>query len=172
MPKRLLAEELKVRVNPHYDHDVDPEQNEFGFWNPVSVTNDLVKLANAVLEVTQEISVKTEERQRQKKDRRKAERRLESIESELLADDKLSPTEAKTLKTVAAAIHARARKSIHAPEYEALTIQLGDLEERIGTLDAELDVLHEWNKTAEKIGDNLKTALSFYKDERRREYGR
>lgn len=168
--KRRLADELRVRVNPEYDHDVDPEENPYQFWNPVTATNDLVRLANAALEITQAITDAMQERTKVEVALREVTRELEMLEHNLLVDNPLSPTEAKTLKTVAAAVQSRAHMSGHFDQLQSLRERQAQCEDRILLLKERIDAGHAWNKTNERVSDNLKTALSFYKDERKRAY--
>lgn len=168
--KRRLADELKVRTNPEYDHDVDPEENPYVFWNPVTATNDLIRLANAGLEITQAISDARQERAQLEMQSRTTTREIERRENALLIADPLSASEAKTLKTVAAAIQGRAYASGASEVLEALYNQKNALEDRILELKDQIDIGHDWNKTNERVSDNLRTALSFFKDERKRAY--
>lgn len=168
--KRRLVDELRVRVNPEYDHDVDPEENPYVYWNPVTATNDLVKLANAALEITQAITDAMQERTKLEVALRAVTRELERHEHNLLIDNPLTPTEAKTLKTVAAAIQSRAHMAGAFDHIEVLRSKQAELEDRIVVLKERIDAGHAWNKTNERVSDNLKTALAFYKDERKRAY--
>lgn len=171
MSKRRLADELRLRTNPHYDHDVDPAENEFQFWNPVSATNDLIKLANSALEIAQVVSDAMTEKVKVKVDRNLLERRIESIEKQLLVEEPPSPSETKTTKLVAAAIERRAAASGRGEELYALRQELAALEDRAVELEGTVDTGMMWSKTNEKVSENIKTALSFYKDERKRAYG-
>lgn len=168
--KRPLAEELKIRVNPQFDHDVDPDQNEFAYWNPVSATNDLIKLANASLDITQAITDAMRERTQLQVELRKVARQIEEAEHHVLVEDPLTPTEAKTLKTVAAALERRFVAQGYVDRVHELQQTKHALEDRIDKLDDRIAAGHAWNKTNERVSDNLKTALSFYKDERKRAY--
>jgi hypothetical protein len=171
MSKRRLADELRLRTNPHYDHDVDPEENEFQFWNPVSATNDLIKLANSALEIAQVVSDAMTEKVQVKVQRKILERKIESLESQLLVEEPASPSETKTTKLVTAAIQRRAAASGRGEELYTLKQQLADLESREVELEGTVDTGMMWAKANEKVSENIKTALSFYKDERKRAYG-
>lgn len=168
--KRPLAEELRVRVNPEFDHEIEPEQNAFAYWNPVSATNDLIKLANAALEITQAITDAMRERTQLKVELRQVNRQLEDLENLVLVDDPLTPTEAKTLKTVAAALERRFQVQGYEEGARTLRDKRDTLTDRIMKLDDRIEAGHAWNKTNERVSDNLKTALAFYKDERKRAY--
>jgi hypothetical protein len=167
---RALADRLRIRVNPAFDHDIAPDENEYGFWNPVSATNDLIKLANAALEITQAISDAMREKTQVELKLRKVTRELEALENAMLVADPLSPTEAKTLKTVAAALD---RRFVAGGAFE----RAGELRDRRDSLQDDIDRIrskieagHVWNKTNERVSENIRTALSFYKDEKRRAY--
>jgi hypothetical protein len=168
--KRRLVDELRVRVNPEYDHEVDPVENPYEYWNPVTATNDLVKLANATIEITQVIADAMRERTRAELSLRKVNRELEVLEHSLLVDHPLSPTEAKTLKTVAAAVQSRVYTAGIVAEFQTLRTLQAQQEDLLLTLQERIDVGHAWNKATERVSDNLKTALAFYKDERKRAY--
>lgn len=168
--KRKLVDDLRIRVNPGFDHDVDPEENEFAYWNPVTATNDLIKLANAALEITQAITDAMQEKTQLEVELRKMTRELDDLENKMLVDEPLSPTEAKTLKTVAAALERRFASSGYADAAHDLRAKRDALSDRIVKLQNRIDAGHTWNKTNERVSDNIKVALSFYKDERRRAY--
>jgi uncharacterized coiled-coil DUF342 family protein len=168
--KRPLADELRIRVNPEFDHEVEPDQNEFAYWNPVSATNDLIKLANAALEITQAITDAMRDRTQLKVELRQVNRELEELDNLVLVNDPLTPTEAKTLKTVSAALERRFQVQGYEDAAKALRAKRDALLDRIEKLDDRIDAGHAWNKTNERVSDNLKTALSFFKDERKRAY--
>jgi hypothetical protein len=170
MSKRRLADELRLRTNPHYDHDVDPAENEFEFWNPVSATNDLIKLANSALEIAQVVSDAMTEKVKVKVQRKLLERQIDAIEKKLLVEDPPSPSETKTTKLVAAAIERRAAESGKGEELYTLRKELAELEDREAELEGTVDTGMMWAKANEKVSENIKTALSFYKDERKRAY--
>lgn len=170
MSKRRLADELRLRVNPHFDHGIDPEENEFAFWNPVSATNDLVKLANAALDIAQVVSDSMSEKVQVRVRRKELERQIDDIEKRLLVNDPPSPSETKTSKLVAAAIERRALDSGQIEALVSLRDDLNKLERRELELEAQVDAGLMWAKTNEKVSENIKTALAFYKDERKRAY--
>lgn len=170
MSKRRLADELRLRTNPHYDHEVDPSENEFEFWNPVSATNDLIKLANSALEIAQVVSDAMSEKVKIKVQRKLLERQIDAIEKQLLVEEPPSPSETKTTKLVGAAIERRAAASGRGEELYELRQQLAELEDREVELEGTVDQGMMWAKANEKVSENIKTALSFYKDERKRAY--
>jgi len=167
---KSLADELRVRVNPEYDHDADPDQNEFAFWNPVSATNDLIKLANAALDITQAITDAMQERTRLKIELKNVERDIEALERAVMVSDPFTPTEAKSNKTIAGALQRRFEDQGYAEAIGTLRTRRDKFEDRIEKLQDRIDAGHFWNKTNERVSDNVKTALAFYKDERRRAY--
>lgn len=170
MNKRKLADELRLRVNPQFDHDIDPEENEFAYWNPVSAANDLVKLANAALDVTQAVTDSMKEKTRVRLERRRIERQIHTIEQQLLVLDPPSPSETKTTKLVSAAVERRAIEADQANMLAELREAAWELERREVELEGEVDIGTLWAKTNEKVSENIKTALSFYKDEKKRAY--
>lgn len=168
--KSSMADQLKVRVNPEFDHEIDPEQNEFAYWNPVSAVNDLVRLANAALDITQSITDDMQERMRLQQTLRELNRQLDTVENHVLVEDPLTPTEAKTLKTVSAALERRFVSQGYSEEVAKVKAERDKVADKIAKLDDRIDAGHVWNKTNERVSDNIKTALAFYKDERRRAY--
>ncbi len=159
---------LKIPVNPEYDHDVDPEENPYVYWNPVSAVNDLIKLANAAIEVSQNISDWQGKKASLEVELRSVTREIEALERFLIRDSPLSTSESKTLKTVDAAVESRAVASGHYGTLEELRNKEASLKSRILVLKEKIDCGYNWNKTNERVSDNIKTALAFYKDERRR----
>lgn len=168
--KQSLAAELRIRVNPEYNHEVDPEENEFAFWNPVSATNDLIRHANAALDITQALSDALQERTKLKIQLKNVERDIEALERAVMVADPLTPTEAKSNKTISAALQRRYEHQGYEEAVGELRTQRDTLEDRLEKLQERIDAGHFWNKTLERISDNIKTALAFYKDERKRAY--
>lgn len=169
-PKRSFADELKIRVNPHYDHTVDPENNEFSYWNPVSANNDLVKMANATLEITSQISQDMAVLLKVRVAKKEAEHLLEVFERDLLVKEPPSASETKTNKLVAAAVQRRAVAAGLVETYTNLVDTIHQSDQAEMKLNNRIDRAHLWLKTAERVSDNIKTALSFYKDERKHDY--
>lgn len=165
-----MADDLRLPTNPHYDHDVEPEQNEFAFWNPVSATNTLILLANAALEVAQAVNDEMSARTATWRRKKDIEKQIDAVEQQLIVKDPLTPTEAKTLKLVSAAIWRRAMDQGVTEQLQALYDERDRLEEEHHAHDERIEAGLMWNKTNEKVSDNVKSALSFYKDERRRAY--
>lgn len=169
--KKSLRERMEIKVNPHYDLDLPPEDQDFSYWNPVSATNDLLKLSNIAIELTQSASAAIRERLEVRVTRKQKIREIETIEKQLLVEEPPSPSEVKTSKLVEAAIDRRALAAGRAEPLDALRREVGSLEDRERMLDDKVDSLMLWIKINEKVCDNIKTALSFYKDERRHEHG-
>lgn len=166
-----LADELKIRVNPHYDHDVNPDENEFQYWNPVSATNDLIKLANSTLDIAQRVSDSMRRKTRIKADKRELQAQMDSIERELLVKVPLTASEAKSLKLISAAVERRAVEEKRAEELDELREQIAQLE--LDELEEETTISNGkmWLEVSKQMSENIKNALSFYKEERRREEG-
>jgi hypothetical protein len=164
-----MSDRLRIAVNPNYDHD-DPDSNEFGYWNPVTATNDLIRLANAALDIAQSISDARHTRVTLKQQLRELERQLDELERRVLNQDPLSPTEAKTLKTVAAAVYRRFDAHGIVDQAKALQDQMAVVVDQLDHLDDRIETGHMWLKTNSQVSDNIQTALSFYKDERKRAY--
>lgn len=170
--RRKLSEELKIRVNPNYDHEAGPEGNEIQYWNPVSATNDLIKLANAALETAQRISDSMRAKTELSTEKREVENDLEKLERELLVKEPPTASEAKSLKLINAAVERRAQEQGRNEELNQLRDELRSIEADMEKEQSVIDKGFMWLKANERMSDNIKSALSFYKDERRRnEYG-
>jgi hypothetical protein len=168
--KRRLADDLRIPTNPLYDHDVEPEENPYQFWNPVSATNTLVVLANAALEIAQAVNDEMSARTVTWRRKKEVEKEIERVEQSLIVKDPLTPTEAKTIKLVASAIWRRALDQGIAEQLQALYDERDVLEWRHNEHDERIEAGLMWNKTNEKVSDNVRSALSFYKDEKKRAY--
>jgi hypothetical protein len=169
---RRFSNELRIRVNPAYDHEVEPEENPIQYWNPVSATNDLIKLANAALETAQRISDSMREKTSLTLQKRDLEASLDSFERELLVGEPPTASEAKSLKLINAAVARRANEKGQGDKLKSMQTQLSNVEREIERQQGIIDTGFMWLKANERMSDNLKSALSFYKDERRRsEYG-
>ena len=137
--KKSLADDLKVRVNPEYDHDIDPDANDFAYWNPVSATNDLIKLANSALQITQAITDAMQDRMRLNIELRNIERDLETLERAVMVADPLTPTEAKSNKTISGALQRRFEDQGYADSVSELRSKRDKLEDRIDKLQELID---------------------------------
>jgi hypothetical protein len=172
------AAEFRVKTNPDYDHDAvefdhdNTDQNEFRFWNPVSAVNDLIKLANGALELAAAMSEAVQARAAAKLAKAQAEADLAAFEHRLIAADELTPTEAKSNKTIEAALALRAQNGGAATQlvYRTLKDAVTKEQEVIDRMTARADALDMWFKANERASNNLTNALSFYKDERKRAY--
>jgi Mg2+ and Co2+ transporter CorA len=165
---RRLADELRIRVNPEYDHAVEPEDNPIQYWNPVSATNDLIKLANAALDVAQNISDAMRSKVTNMATKRDLEAELDALERELLVKEPPTTAEAKSLKLTQAAIERRAKEHGSLERLQELRKKLLELDRTIEKQQTAIDVGYMWLKANERMSDNIKSALAFYKDERRR----
>jgi hypothetical protein len=168
--ERNFADELRIRTNPHYDHAREPEENPVDYWNPVSATNDLIKVANATLEITSHVSKDMKDLMTVRTRRKQLERDIEAFERDLLVKEPPATGETKSTKLVAAAIERRATAAGTLPQYLAMLTELAQLAQDEVRLDSRIERGHLWLKTAERLSDNIKTALSFYKDERKHDY--
>lgn len=164
-PKPRKAPLLQVPTNPDYVHDVDPEENEFQFWNPVAATNKLIMLSNADLSTTEAVSDAIGERNTHKEALEEAERKLERLERALVAQRPLGNTESKNNKTTAAAIYARAIDAGRQHEYDALQDTIAARRAAVTRLTGRIDRWMVWIDASERVGRHLQTALSFVKSD-------
>jgi hypothetical protein len=164
----MNPDNLKIRVNPAYDPLVDPTEQEWAYVNPVALNNDLISIANEMLVLAEAQATAIKENQEYRLAKKKLARLIDRYEVKLLAKDPLAPSEAKSLKTIAAAI---ARRTYEGGWEEWLTKQqdkLEELEDLIDENEATIKRARLYWETGDKISGNIQTHLSFVKDERKR----
>lgn len=164
--KVTVADRLRVKVNPEYDHDEPPESQEFAYVNPVALNNDLIKIANEMLALADASVAAQKKVVKAKLEKRKLERELEGIEEDLLRDDALSPSEAKSLKTIQAAVARRAKENDKLAKIAQLRVSIAQLEDVIETQHATVSIAKLYWDTADRLGDNIKIHLSYVKRDR------
>lgn len=165
-----LPDRMRIVTNPHFDLEIDPSENEFAYVNPVALNNDLIKLANEMITLAEAKVEAIKAIQKLKLERKKLERALDDLEQQLLRDDPLSPSEAKSLKTIAAAAARRAKESGHLATIDELRAKIRAVEDQIDKHDAIIRTSDIYWDTAERVSENIKTHLSFVKDEKKRAY--
>jgi hypothetical protein len=163
--QKPLPERIKIPVNPTYDLEVDPSENEFAYVNPVSLTNQLIVLANEGITLA-EIRTGAERKIAELKlERRKVERAIEDLEERLLRDEPLSPSEAKSLKTIGAAVARRVLQAGEQETFETLRGKLRALDDQIEQQQQLANRSRIYTDTVEQVSENIKTALSYIKRE-------
>lgn len=157
-----------IPVNPNYDTDVPPEDQEFAYVNPVTLNVHQIELANEMARLA-DVEVKAKrDAVAHRLEKKKLERQVRDLEEALLANDPLKPTEAKNLQTTAAAIR---RRAIAAEQWDTLTAlrqQIHALEDLIETADGLVDRARVYWTTAQHMNDAIKTHLAYVKDEWKR----
>ena len=166
--KPTPSDRMRVRTNPHYQMDVDPTEQEWAYVNPVQLNNDLITIANELLTLAEASAHAVRANQRLRLDKRKLERAQEDFETDLLAKDPLAPSEAKSLKTIAAAIERRVQQQQLSAIVSTRREQIRALEDEIDQNDATIRAAKLYYDAGEKVSDNITVHLSWVKDERRR----
>lgn len=165
--KPKLAQTLKILTNPDYNHD-DPEANDVGFWNPVAASNDLIKISNAVLEVVEAVGEATKRRVDAQRFLREAKQAQEAVEHDMLNLKPMSTNEAKTSKTIEAVILKRLQETNRLEEWEK---HKETISQQTAIIERETSVIetgHMWLKVADRMSQNIQSALAFYREEVRR----
>lgn len=167
----MSATKLGVPVNPAYDFDREPQDNEFAYVNPVTLNNHQILLANEMARLADVCVAAMRANAANRKEKRLAERELRDREEGLLAETPLTATEAKNLQTTNAAIVRRAQ------EVPAVWQQIQELrqlirqyEDAIDDNEALIERAQLYWKTADRMGEAIKTHLSYVKDDRKRAY--
>lgn len=174
---RAVRDLLKIRVNPEYDpedtgypKDVDDrphDANEFMLVNHVQLANKVIILANAHTEVTSAMSEAIEEKKHAKKRLSEVEAKVEDRESRLIADEPLAPSEAKSLKTIEAAVRSRAHRKGYDQILDEWREQIRQLKSTADECEADIRQGEVWAKAAITALDASKTYLAWFKDERK-----
>lgn len=162
---KTVAARMRIPVNPEFDLEADPHENEYQYVNPVQLNNQLIVLANEQVSLAQVRVAAEREIVALKLDKRKLERKLEDLEEALLRDNPLSPSEAKSLKTIGAAVARRVKEAGNEAVFAELRDQIRDLEDKT---DEQLGLAARsriYSDTAYNVSENIKTHLSFVKYE-------
>lgn len=161
-----LVSPRQIPVNPYFNLDGDPHDNEFAYVNPVALNNQLIVLANEQLTLAQ-VRVSAERGiTRLKLELRKVERDIEDLEETLLRDEPLSPSEAKSLKTIAAAVARRVKEAGKEAAFATLRQSARAYADEIERASALVARARIYSDTAMNVSDNIKTHLSYVKSER------
>lgn len=166
--KETPATIMRIRTNPAFVDDVDPTEQEWAYVNPVALNNDLITIANEMLTLAEASVGAINANKTFRLERKKLQRAQDDFETSLLAIDPLNPAEGKNLKTTAAAIERRIKQGQYSAEVDARVKRIRELEDAIDRNDDIIKTAKFYWDTADKVSDNIKTHLSFVKDERRR----
>lgn len=168
-PKNITpADRMRIRTNPHYQLDVDPTEQEWAYVNPVQLNNDLITIGNELLTLAELSALAIKDNRRLRLGKRKLEREQEDFETRLIAEDPLSPSEAKSLKTIAAAIQRRVQQQQLTQEVSDRITKIRTLEDEIERNDTIIKTAKLYYDAGDKVCDNITVHLSYVKDERRR----
>lgn len=161
-------ENFRIITNPEYDRDVEPHENAFDYVNPVRLVNDLIDSTNAVLVVTEHTGGLYKQRAEAKLSRDKAKAVIADIERTLLVEFPLNAAEAKNATTTAAAIQTRVQGAAEEviANYNQAETELTKAQQRLLKLEEAIDSAMLYIKAAERVADNLKTAIAWFKWEK------
>lgn len=166
--KETPADRMRVRTNPAFDQDLDPQEQEWAYVNPVALNNDLVKIGNEMLTLASAMVQAINDNKKLRLEKKKLQRLQDDFETGLLASDPLNPSEGKNLKSTAAAIARRVKQGQHSALVEERTKKIREYEDGIERNEDIIKTAKIYWDTAEKLSENLKTHLSWVKDERKR----
>ncbi len=169
--KPSLAQQLQVLVNPSFDHAVEPEDQETSYVSPVRLANELVRISNVMVDVSKGIAILTERRNTLKSQKRILEDARASLERDLLRDVALTPSEAKSLKTIEAAVASRALIAGVEDQFATWDEAISGLSGELDEVQAKLDVYRTYLEVGERVTDNLRSVLSFQKQEWKAAHG-
>lgn len=163
-----LAPQMRILTNPQFDDSVDPQENEFAYVNPVRLNNDLIKLANHMLTLAEAKVEAVKAVKKARFQKRKLQREQDDLERQLLRDQPLAPSEAKSLKTIAAATMRRVQAEGFDQAWAAREAEIRACEDVIDHQDTIIETSTIYWDTADKMTESIKTHLSYVKDEARR----
>lgn len=157
---------MRLRTNPDYDLAIDASEQEWAYVNPVQLNNDIITIANEMLTLAEASVAAQTANKRLRLNKKKLEREADDFEAKLLAHDPLSPSEAKSLKTIAAAIERRVQQGQYHAEVEARRAKTRELEDKIDHNETIVKTADLYWRTADKVMDGIKTHLAYAKHER------
>lgn len=163
--KRPYSARLKVKVNPTFDHDLDPDEQGFTYTNPVAINNEVIRLSNEMTTLAGAQGDALRAIAKLRLEKGKLERAQEDVEERLLRDHPLAPSEAKSNKTIAAAIARRVLEAGLEEEFVTRRATIREIEDRIADHQATVDIAALYWKTADKLCTNCQTHLSWLKKE-------
>lgn len=166
--KETPADRMRIRTNPAFDKDVDPQDQEWAYVNPVALNNDLITIGNEMITLAEAMVGCIKENQRYRLDKKKLQRAQDSLEVRLLSEDQLNPSEGKNLKTTAAAIAKRVKEKQFSKEVADRMSKIEQLEDAIERNEEIIKTAKIYWDSAERLSDNIKTHLSWKKDEKKR----
>lgn len=166
--KETPADRMKIRTNPAFDKNVDPQEQEWAYVNPVALNNDLITIGNEMISLAEIMVGCIKENQQLRLDKKKLQRKQDDFETKLIAEDELSPSEGKNLKTTAAAIAKRVKQRQFGTEVSDRLEKIRQLEDQIDKNEEIIKSAKLYWDTAERVSENIKTHLSWKKDEKKR----
>jgi hypothetical protein len=163
-----MFDALMVPVNPEYDFNKEPQENEFEYANPVTVNNQEILYANAAMQVTK-LHVKANKKIAAAKLELKATREArEDIERKIVVQSPPGTNDSKNTRLMEAYIWRTAAATGKAEELQRLLQEERRLTARILDLEATAENLKLTQQTIKLAGEHGQTFLSYVKDEARR----
>jgi hypothetical protein len=166
--KESPADRMRIRTNPAFDKTVEPQEQEWAYVNPVALNNDLITIGNEMISLAEVMVACIKENQRYRLDKKKLQREQDSLETRLLSEDQLNPSEGKNLKTTAAAIAKRIKDHQFTTIVSNRMANIEHLEDLIEKNEEIIKTAKIYWDSAERLSDNIKTHLSWKKDEKKR----
>lgn len=170
--KSSLLTSLQIPVYPDFDFDADPgEQAEYA--NPVTLANQVVRLANVHATVTGRIVERNSTIAQLKAELTTAQHAVEDFEASLLAQYPASTADRKSNKLLDAYVRAKAFEVGERETYTGLIERLRTLRIQLEQEELAIDAARVVLQTIKLQGEHLQTYLSFRKHEaeQTRRYG-
>ena len=160
-----MENRLTIPVNPKYDFDLDPAEQEGTYVNPVTLNNSLIRYANTAATLVQQLTVAKKERLETNLRIRAAKQQLDDLEYDLLME---TPKAAKqTLKIQETEIRRKAKELGSYDYMKELENDLHKLTDSKLILDVKIENLVSALDLVEQLSQNVQTHLSFIKTEMR-----
>ena len=161
--RRSLIDDLRIPTNPDHDWDADPD-GQMEYANPVTLSNLLVRYANAALVVTRRIVTANRALGRLKAGLVEKRNDLADLDHELLSKYP-PPASAKALKLIDAHLRRVAEESGYGDARKALARELRKLEAGQAVAELNRDSARQVLAGIELAGEHIKTHLAFVKSE-------
>lgn len=161
--ERVFFENMLVPVNPEYDFDKDPTENEFEYANPVTLNNKLVLYTNACFVLTEKAVVLGRRRERTRLDAKDKERTLRTLRNETLARNPAPPSAAKNLALTDAYVQRCLDLDGRLEEAQVLENEIAGLEDDAEQMKDEVENLRFTITTIRLACENIAIHLSYAK---------
>jgi hypothetical protein len=165
--ERVYYDNLQVPVNPNYDFEADPGDQQFEYANPVHLSNKLVLYTNAAILLARNIVSLARKRERLRLEKKEVDRKLRDLRRDVLVKNPAPPSAAKNL-LLTDAFMARALESEGLlTGYQEFERRSAELEDQVEALKDEGENLRFTMQTIQLAASNVTNALSWTKAEAR-----